>query len=489
MTTLLKHRWGFGLGAAASVAAAVILLMILAPARMQAKAVEVLEKGAQAVAKLTSIHLRGQLRTAPQDNFSYINADAPFYTIELWKQFEPDLKWRIEKPLRVAVMDGTSTLMLIKSGDLGVKVPQRTMSAFDTDWLHRIANLSNTLTNEIKNAQARGWKLDVSEETGADGKAKSVVTIMVKSGVPDDDYSKNTFMENADTRRVYHFDAGSGLLEAVQVYLVKASSEVQIFDLSQIDYNQSFPAETWTLQFPADVSWAHLPQDIAKLPDNEKYSSITAEEAARAFLEACGRQDWDEAEKFMSPINAQLKQYLGGVQIISLGQSYTSTTYPGRFVPYEIKLPPQQFLVRVANTNQAGRYVLTGICDTNMQVQQDLKWTNPPAILPSNDVYAKMSPAEVVKACFDAWTRFDWDEVRKFDPDYDVDSDQAKVAAAQKQGVDVTKIQPQIEVGDAFWSAEQSAWFVKCTAHETKKWNLAIRKDNPAGRWQVDGGI
>jgi hypothetical protein len=23
----------------------------------------------------------------------------------------------------------------------------------------------------------------------------------------------------------------------------------------------------------------------------------------------------------------------------------------------------------------------------------------------------------------------------------------------------------------------------------TKKWNLAVRKDNPAGRWQVDGGL
>ena len=42
------------------------------------------------MAKLTSIHLRGQLRTYPADNFSYINADCPFYTIELWKQFQPD---------------------------------------------------------------------------------------------------------------------------------------------------------------------------------------------------------------------------------------------------------------------------------------------------------------------------------------------------------------------------------------------------------------
>ena len=116
-------------------------------------------RGAQAVAKLTSIHLRGQLRTAPQDNFSYINADCPFYTIELWKQFEPELKWRVEKPQRVVVMDGQSTVMLIKTDDTGVKFPHPSSSAFDTDWLQRIANLSNTISNELDNARAKGWKL------------------------------------------------------------------------------------------------------------------------------------------------------------------------------------------------------------------------------------------------------------------------------------------------------------------------------------------
>ncbi|MGD0252927.1 MAG: zf-HC2 domain-containing protein, partial [Verrucomicrobiota bacterium] len=119
MSKILKHRWGFGLGAAAGAAAIILLTILLTTPNAQAKAVEVMTKGAQAVAKLTSIHLRGQLRTAPQDNFSYINADCSFYTIELWKQFEPDLKWRVEKPQRVVVMDGKSTVMLIKTDDTG----------------------------------------------------------------------------------------------------------------------------------------------------------------------------------------------------------------------------------------------------------------------------------------------------------------------------------------------------------------------------------
>ena len=359
MSKILKHRWGFGLGAAAGMAAILSIIMLTTP-KAQAKAVEVMTKGAQAVAKLTSIHLRGQLRTYPQDNFSYINADCPFYTIELWKQFEPELEWRVEKPERVVVMDGKSTVMLINH-NTGVKLPQRATSAFDTEWLHRIANLSNTISNELDNARAKGWKLTLAEEPGADGRMKSVVTVMARSGVPENDYGKNTFMEDADTRRVYRFDAQSNLLESVQIYLTRPSGEVQIFDLSQIDYNQAIDPKVWQLDLPADVSWYQEPQE---LPDNEKYASMTAEQTARAFFEACSREDWNEAGKFMSPINKQLKEYLGGLEIVRIGESFTSKAYGGRFVPYEIKLrsssQTKKWNMAVRKDNPAHRWQVDG---------------------------------------------------------------------------------------------------------------------------------
>jgi len=360
MSKILKHRWGFGLGTAAGAAAIVLIALLVSP-KTQATAAEVMARGAQAVAKLTSIHLRGQLRTYPQDNFSTITADGPFYTIELWKQFEPQLKWRIEKPQRVAVMDGKSTVMLIKTDDTGVKFPHPSPSAFDTDWLQRIANISNTLSNELNNARVKGWKLSTTEETAADGRLKDIVTIMARSGVPDNDYGRNNFIGSADTRRVYHFDARSGLLEAVEIYLVRPSGEVKVFELSEIDYNQPIDPSRWKLELPADVSWAQL--EPPKLPDNEKYASMTAEQAARAFFEACSREDWNEAGKFMSPVTAGIKEYLGGLEIISIGQSFTSKTYPGRFVPYEVKLSDgsvRKWNLAVRKDNPAGRWQVDG---------------------------------------------------------------------------------------------------------------------------------
>jgi hypothetical protein len=235
---------------------------------------------------------------------------------------------------------------------------------------------------------------------------------------------------------------------------------------------------------------------IKILPDNAKYEKMTAKQAAEAFFKACAEQDWNEVLKFWSAYGAdgrsrfeRMKGYLGGLEIISIGEAYQTDRYPGWYVPYEIKLRPQEFNVRVSNANPAGRYVITGIYDDKLQLQQDLKWTNGPVVLADNEAYARLQPAEAVKAYFAAMAKLDWDEMRKFAPDYDVNRDKANLEEAQRHGADVHKLLPTMEAGEAFWSAEQSAWFVKCRALQVKKWNLAVRNDNPAGRWQVDGGI
>ncbi|MGD0017179.1 MAG: zf-HC2 domain-containing protein [Verrucomicrobiia bacterium] len=336
MSLLLKHRWGFGLSTAAGTAA-IILIIVLASPKTQATAAEVMAKGAQAVAKLTSIHLRGQLRALPADNFGIINSDSEFCPIELWKQFEPELKWRIEKPGRVAVMDGQSTVMFIKTANLAVKVPEPLKTEPDTDWLQKVANLSNTISNELDNARTKGWKLSREKKRADDGRIKDVVTIEAKSSQPDNDYLKNRFFDGADTRRIYVFDGQTALLESVKIYLHAALGNKLIFELDQIDYNQPIDSAVFQLELPANVSW--FQNEMQKLPDNEKYASMTAEQAARAYFEALGRQDWTEAEKFRRfTVDDQTKQIAGGLEIVSIGTAFTPKSYPGRFVPYEIKL-------------------------------------------------------------------------------------------------------------------------------------------------------
>jgi len=88
----------------------------------KANAAEILARGAKAVADLSSIHIRGSLRTLPADNFAMIAPEQDFVAVELWKQFGHSPKWRIDKPGRMAVMDGKCTLLYIKPNNTGMNL-------------------------------------------------------------------------------------------------------------------------------------------------------------------------------------------------------------------------------------------------------------------------------------------------------------------------------------------------------------------------------
>ena len=438
-------------------------------------------------AKLSGdIHIQCHVRAPAGDNFSTITPETDFVPVEIWKQSKPKLKWRVEKTQRVVVMDGQSTLMYMKPINLANKINQSSTSAFDTDWIQTIANLGLSATNEIRKARAQGKDVQQTAEIGTDGRTESVVTIVSRPKLPDNDYLKNKDFYNSDLRQVYHFDAGMKQLKSAQIYLLAGGDEKLIFETTQIDCGKTIDPAVFHYNLPADVTWYQEPQ---KLPDNQKYASMTAEQAARVFFEACGREDWKEAEKFMSPITPDMRKCLGGMELVSLGKSFKSHGYGGLFIPYEIKLQPQELNVRVSDANPAKRFVLTGVYDDQLKLQQDLKGSSTPEILTNNDVYSKMSAAETVKAYFDAQASLNWVEMRKFTSESDVEQTKSQVAEATKQGLDIHKLMPVFQVGDATWSAKESAWFVKCQMLGIKSFNLALRNDNPAGRWQVDGGL
>jgi hypothetical protein len=118
-------------------------------------------------------------------------------------------------------------------------------------------------------------------------------------------------------------------------------------------------------------------------------------------------------------------------------------------------------------------------------VQEEYKWTNQPESLPAGDPDSKKQPAEVVKAYFQAMTDSDWDEMRKFTPESDVQQTKRQTAQAKEADVPL----PTFEVGEASWSQEQSCYFVKYRLKWVKKYKMGIRNDNAAKHWMVDGGI
>lgn len=353
--SMLFKRWGFGLGAAAGASALVLAVLLLSP-KTQATAAEVLARGAKAAMRLSSVHLQCRMRSAPAENFANINPRQDFTPIELWRECEGQGRWRIEKPGRVAVMDGGASVLFLRPSKLAVKVPavpalylpvppgtvvagatmREPWAPFDTGWLHAIADIEHNLEAELQRAQAKGWHMSVASETDGAGVAKTVVTIEARSGLPEGDYLHNKFFDTSDTRRTFRFDARTGRLEGVQIHQVDNTGEVLVFEVTQIAYNEAFAPDTFRLALPADVAWEG---EMPVLPDNARYAAMTPEQAARAFFEACGSGAWDEATVFWPPrIADNIRQYLGGLEIVSIGKVFQSKAYPGQFVPYEIKL-------------------------------------------------------------------------------------------------------------------------------------------------------
>jgi hypothetical protein len=92
---------------------------------------------------------------------------------------------------------------------------------------------------------------------------------------------------------------------------------------------------------------------------------MTPAEAARAFFEACAKEDWDEAQKFWyAPVMGKAaKERLGGLQIVRLGEPFQSKGWHGWFIPYEIKLKDgtvKKDDLAIRNDGPANRYLVDG---------------------------------------------------------------------------------------------------------------------------------
>ena len=295
-----KRLQVLGISGATAAAIAVVLAVdvwLARPAAAEKTAAETLAQGAEATPNPSTIHIVAKMRTLPNDNFSMIGAEYDFVPVEIWKQFGDHSKWRVEKPGRVAVMDGASTTMLIRP-DYVTTFPQASTAAFDTGWLLALTNVQDMVTHELRAAQARGWDMKLTHETTGSGEKKLLVTVEAKSGLPGGNYMKNKFFETSDMRRVYRFDAKTRRLEGFDAYLHGPKSDVLILSIERIEYDKPFDAAVFALELPKKVVTYKEPE---RLSDNAKYEKMTPDQAARAFFDACEKKDWNEVQKFLWP--------------------------------------------------------------------------------------------------------------------------------------------------------------------------------------------
>lgn len=117
-----------------------------------------------------------------------------------------------------------------------------------------------------------------------------------------------------------------------------------------------------------------------------------------------------------------------------------------------------------------------------LQIPQDAIYHVAPKVLPDNEKYTSMTPKEAALAIFTACAKENWEEVLKFES-------QSRISAGMKHSWGGLEI---IQIGEPFQSEGYPGWFVpyeiRVKDGRIIKHNLALRNDNPANRWVIDGG-
>lgn len=359
----LKMRRRLRIFGFSGIAAALLLgltLAVLQNGPQTVSAAEMLSKAVQAATDLKTVYLKCRMRTLPNDNFSYLDLEHGFVDVELWKQYDPIMKWKIQKPGRVAAMNGRQTVMLI-GGRKGIKLEQPAKMAFDTDWLHRLAAVDEVLMRELTAATSSGNNFKVTNEDVGDDIKQHRTIVEIGTNRKLGAYLANKFLSTSDTRRVYTFQRDTGRLENAKYYCHSDDGDVLVLEIIELKVNVDWEESTFELDVPTNVSWFREPQ---RLPDNGQYEKLTPAEAAQAFFEACGRNDWEEVAKFTTvDFSASSRKSLGGLEVITLGKPFQAWPYVGWFVPYEIRLNDGQVRkhnLALRKDNPAKRFVVDG---------------------------------------------------------------------------------------------------------------------------------
>jgi outer membrane lipoprotein-sorting protein len=345
----------------AAVAAAAILLFLLFPVlridklgNSRTAGNALLAQSVGALSNVQTVHMIGRMRTLPGDNFELIGANYGFVPLELWREYSNPPRWRVEKTGRVVVMDGQSSTLYISKNNMAMTA---TPTAGFVEWLRPLLDPESILQQEVAAGQAGKAKTEVTESNGT-------LTLSVRrsaNGNFANDWSMNKSIPESDHTRIYEFDSGTKRLNGLQVIVHTGDADVTVLEITSITYNEAFPLNLFTLLLPSDVNWIVNPAQI-----NPPAAGLDGpKQAATFFFDALARKDWDAVLQVypVSSVSDKLKQYYGGLGVVSIGEPFKSGLYPGYFVPYEVRLPSgsnKKFKLAVRNDNPAANWVVDG---------------------------------------------------------------------------------------------------------------------------------
>ncbi|MCX6303635.1 MAG: hypothetical protein NT040_01580 [Bacteroidetes bacterium] len=293
-----------------------------------------LDRSIRSMRGISSVKMVFSMRTAANENFETIDPAAGFLTFEVYRLFGNERKWRFDKPGRMVIMDGKDQFMVNKNGGY---VMQGSPEAGFTGWLKLFLEPAKVLEAERSIARNDHASCSIKEEGGWIDLTFNTTAL----GNYDNHYALNSSIPEANTRRVYTFDKESNMLHSLTVFVRQGKEEICVLKLNSIIFNEPMPDSLFVFEnrnklpvFTTD-RW----QKIA----GKGIRKSSSEAAARLFLSACSRNDWNTVKRF-SPLFSMtgreelnaVKDRFAGTRVINVGKSFVSGLYAGEFVPFTV---------------------------------------------------------------------------------------------------------------------------------------------------------
>jgi hypothetical protein len=346
-------RW-VAVGCAAGALLLLLPLLHIGKGLPKSRGVALLAQSVQALSNVQTVHITGRIRTKRGFNFADIHTQSDFVPIEIWREYTNPPRWRVEKPGRVAVMNGESALMYMSITNSAVTGPPE---AGFIEWLRPMLDPQSILENELAAARQGNAIATVSQ-------SKGVLTAAVRrqaQGNFANDWARNKSIAESDHTCVYRFDSMSKLLEGVEILVSTAGADVVVAEFTDFRYNEVFPQSLYTLDLPADVNWVTFPG--AEQP--AQVSLGGPKETAAYFFDALAQQNWDSVLQVLggTSVPPVIKKMYGGLLVVSIGGPFQSGLYPGYYVPYQVRLrdgSTRAHNLAVRNDNPAHRWMVDG---------------------------------------------------------------------------------------------------------------------------------
>lgn len=349
-----RRLWLRPLSATLSAAAliALVLLVFDPVGRYRAHAAgRIFRDAAAQLDKSRSFRLEMNVRTLPQENFSYIDAEVPFVPHRMW--VEPGSgRWRLEKAGRIALSDGERILMW--SPEINSGFIMRPGSGAIEDFATLLDPYTLLLREELNFAERRN--ASYSKQVGPE-----TITLTVEAPAEGDfsnDYLSGTSIDESDTRREYRFDRTTGRLIGLKIEQTDGKTPVTIAELQRIVYD--IPLSDTLFRAYDGIEWI----DLTKPVGGVHFAAIAPEEAARKLFAAM--QTWDTeilAEGLVYYPLDLMKERYAGCRLLETQPAFRSGQYAGVFVPCRVKMSDgriEKIVLALRNDNPTGSWVADG---------------------------------------------------------------------------------------------------------------------------------